>query len=416
VAPSDVALRDPRSSDFPTLLRWRADPENQRLLMWRSGAESTADVESWIARRTGDPEGRFSIVSIGERPAGFVQLTRIDKTDGHAYLGLLVDAAEQGQGVGHEALRLMEARAREMGLSKLLLEVLNDNPGALRFWMSTGFRVVGTLRRHHEHGGHRYDVAVLEKVFETGEASELAPKDLPAFPNETKLVREMAADPEVQDHRARLFSLMGKYKYAYNWTWYGRPIIQLPQDVMALQTIVLSEKPDLIIETGIAHGGSLILSASLLELLGEGSVLGVDIDIRSHNRAAIEAHPLAHRISMIQGSSIDEGIAEKIRTRAKSAKRVMVCLDSNHTADHVARELDLYAPLVTVGQHLIVFDTAIEDLPASDFSDRQWRPGNSPKTAVHTFLKANPGFVIDSELEQRLLFTVAPDGYLKRLR
>ena len=238
---------------------------------------------------------------------------------------------------------------------------------------------------------------------------------LPPVPNDPNLIQAMASDPEVRQLRERLFSLMGKYKYAYNWTWYGRPIIQLPQDVMAMQTLILEEKPDLIIETGVAHGGSLIMSASMLQILGEGEVLGIDVDIRAHNRQAIEAHPLAKRISMIQGSSIDTDVADQVRIRARSAKRVMVCLDSNHTADHVARELQLYASLVTPGQHLVVFDTAIENLPASDFPDRGWGPGNSPLTAVNAFLKNNPSFVIDRELEARLLFSVAPEGYLKRV-
>lgn len=238
---------------------------------------------------------------------------------------------------------------------------------------------------------------------------------LPPIPNDPSLIQAMATDPEVRELRSRFMSLMVKYKYSYNWTWHGRPIIQLPQDILAVQMLVLEEKPDLIIETGIAHGGSLILSASLLELLGEGEVLGVDIDIRAHNRQAIEAHPLARRISMIQGSSIAPATAEKVYERARGAKRVMVFLDSNHTADHVEKELALYSSLVTPGQHLIVFNTVVDDLPATDFPDRPWGPGNSPKTAVHRFLADNPAFQIDRELEARLLFTVAPDGYLKRV-
>jgi cephalosporin hydroxylase len=153
----------------------------------------------------------------------------------------------------------------------------------------------------------------------------------------------------------------------------------------------------------------------MLELLGRGRVLGIDIDIRSHNRAAIEAHPLAHRISMIEGSSIDPEVAQQVARFARSAQRVMVCLDSNHTADHVAKELELYAPLVTVGQHLVVFDTAVEDMPADAFPDRPWGPGNSPKTAVHQFLATHPSFAVDQDLERRLMFSVAPEGYLKRL-
>ena len=235
----------------------------------------------------------------------------------------------------------------------------------------------------------------------------------PDMANDPDLVATMAADPEVQELQRRLVLLMGKYRYAYNWSWYGRPIIQFPSDLMAMQMLILHERPDLIIETGIAHGGALIFYASMMELLGAGRVVGIDIDIREHNRRAIEAHPLAGRITMIEGSSVDPGVAAKTAELARDAKRVFVCLDSNHTADHVAQELELYAPLVTRGGYLVVFDTLIEDLPASEFPDRSWGPGNSPKTAVHEFLANNPRFVIDRDLEQRLLFTVAPDGYLK---
>jgi cephalosporin hydroxylase/RimJ/RimL family protein N-acetyltransferase len=385
--------------------------------MWRTGADSLQDIAAWVGRRSNDPDGRFLIVAREDDPVGFIQLTKIDRTDGHAYLGMLIDPAERRQGLASQALRAMERLGREeIGLHKIQLEVLVDNASALRFWTRAGYRAVGTLRGHHLHGGTRHDVALLEKIV-TDSASDQTKEShvLPAIPNDANLIEAMASDPEVQELRARLFSLMGKYKYAYNWTWYGRPVIQLPQDVMAMQTLILQNKPDLIIETGIAHGGSLILSASMLELLGEGQVLGVDIDIRPHNRQAIESHPLARRISMIQGSSIDPAVADEVRARAASARRVMVCLDSNHTADHVARELELYAPLVSVGQYLAVFDTAVELLSPEECADRPWGPGNSPMTAVRAFLAKNSSFVVDRELEARLLFTVAPEGYLKRL-
>jgi cephalosporin hydroxylase len=222
-----------------------------------------------------------------------------------------------------------------------------------------------------------------------------------------------------QDERLRSISnnfieLTGKYKYTYNFTWLGRPIIQLPQDIVAMQELIWQVKPDLIIETGIAHGGSLILSASILELIGgEGRVLGIDIDIREHNRVEIEKHPMYKRIDMIEGSSIDENIAEQVYDFAKGRKRVMVFLDSMHTQDHVLRELELYSPLVTKGSYLVVFDTAIEDMPENFFPDRPWGKGNNPKTAVREFLKTNDRFVIDKSIENKLLITVAPDGYLK---
>jgi len=205
-----------------------------------------------------------------------------------------------------------------------------------------------------------------------------------------------------------------RYKYVYNFSWLGRPIIQLPQDVMAMQEIIWQVKPQLIIEAGIAHGGSLILYASLLELIsGEGMVLGVDIEIRAHNRVAIENHPMSKRIRMIEGSSASEEVISQVRQIARGKAPVMVVLDSNHTHHHVLEELNLYAPLVTAGSYLVVFDTLIEDMPDDLFADRPWGKGNNPKTAVWEFLKTTDRFVIDKEIESKLLITAAPDGYLK---
>ena len=204
------------------------------------------------------------------------------------------------------------------------------------------------------------------------------------------------------------------YKYSHNFSWLGNPIIQVPQDIVAMQEIIWRVKPDLIIETGIAHGGSLIFYASMLELLGSnGVVIGIDVDIREHNRIEIEKHPMFKRITMIQGSSIDEGIVKQVHDLAKDKKQILVALDSNHTHSHVLRELQLYSPLVTKGSYLVVFDTAIEDMPDGFFSDRPWDKGNNPKTAVWEFLKTNKRFEIDRETENKLLITVAPDGYLK---
>jgi cephalosporin hydroxylase len=206
-------------------------------------------------------------------------------------------------------------------------------------------------------------------------------------------------------------------KYVYNFSWLGRPIIQAPQDVLAIQEIIWRTRPDLIIETGIAHGGSLILSASILELIGSasGHVVGVDIDIRRHNREAIEDHPLSRRITLIEGSSVDPDIIGQVAAIASGYDRVMVVLDSNHTHEHVLAELQGYAPLVSAGCYLVVFDTFVEDMPPGFFSDRPWDVGNNPKTAVHEFLKGNADFVIDNEAEDRLMITSAPNGFLRRL-
>lgn len=220
--------------------------------------------------------------------------------------------------------------------------------------------------------------------------------------------------------RAWLEESMRK-SYVYNFSWLGRPIIQNPIDIMAMQEIIWQVKPDLIIETGIAHGGSLIFSASMLELNAacggpqDAEVLGIDIDIRPHNREAIEVHPMSRRISMLQGSSIASEIIAQVQNKARDKKRVLVCLDSNHTHEHVLAELEAYAPLTSVDSYCVVFDSFVEDVPADVFSDRPWGPGNNPKTAVWQYLKTHSEFEIDKTIEHKLLITVAPDGYLKRV-
>ncbi|AXE16422.1 cephalosporin hydroxylase [Runella rosea] len=209
-----------------------------------------------------------------------------------------------------------------------------------------------------------------------------------------------------------------KAKYSYNFSWMGRPIIAYPQDMIAMQELIWEIKPDLIIEAGIAHGGSIIYYASLLELIGgDGLVLGIDIDIRQHNRDLIEAHPMIKRIQMIEGSSIEESTAEKVYEVAKTKKNIMVCLDSNHTHEHVLQELKLYAHLTSIGSYCVVFDTIVEDLP-SDYmpGGRPWNPGNNPKTAVFEFLETAEDFQIDKSIDNKLLISVAPDGFLKKIK
>lgn len=223
-----------------------------------------------------------------------------------------------------------------------------------------------------------------------------------------------------------------KHNYSHNFSWLGRPIIQFPQDMVAMQELIWQVKPDLIIETGIAHGGSLIMNASLLSLLDYSDaiekgevldplspkrrVLGIDIDIRTHNRVAIEAHPMSHRIDMIQGSSIAENVKDEVREYAKNYNNILVCLDSNHTHKHVIAELEAYAPLVSINSYCVVFDTGIEDAPDDMFPDRPWKKGDNPKTAVWEYLKLHPEFEIDKSVQNKLLITVASDGYLKRCR
>jgi cephalosporin hydroxylase len=207
-------------------------------------------------------------------------------------------------------------------------------------------------------------------------------------------------------------------KYSYNFTWMGRPIIAFPQDMIAMQEIIWDVKPDLIIETGIAHGGSIVFYASMLELIGKGGlVLGIDIDIRKHNRALIEEHPMFKRIQMIEGSSVEKETIEQVTNIASKKNKILVCLDSNHSHKHVLKELQLYAPFVTVGSYCVVFDTVVEDMPTDfNYGDRPWGPGNNPKTAVWEFLKSHTEFEIEKSIPNKLLITVAPDGYLKRVR
>jgi cephalosporin hydroxylase len=208
-----------------------------------------------------------------------------------------------------------------------------------------------------------------------------------------------------------------RYKYSYNFSWLGRPIIQIPQDIIAMQEIIWEVKPKLIIETGIAHGGSLIFYASMLELIGgKGQVLGIDIDIRKHNRVEIEKHPMFKRITMFEGSSTDKNIIKQVLNFARGKKPVLLSLDSNHAHNHVLKELKLYSPLVTRGSYIIVSDTLIEDMPDDFFPDRPWGKGNNPKTAIREFLKTNHRFEIDREINSQLLVTGNPDGYLKCIK
>lgn len=235
-------------------------------------------------------------------------------------------------------------------------------------------------------------------------------------------IAQMGNDGELAHATRAWMDRANRMKYSYHFEWMGRPVIQYPQDILAVQEIIWSVKPDLIIETGIAHGGSLIFSASMLELIAisggpqDAQVLGIDIDIRAHNRTAVELHPMARRIATIEGSSVAVETVSEVKARAAGKRSVLVMLDSNHTHDHVAAELEAYANLATIGSYCIVFDTVIEDMPDDAFDDRPWGRGNNAKTAVRDFLKCHPEFEIDESIQHKLLITVAPDGYLKRIR
>ena len=235
-------------------------------------------------------------------------------------------------------------------------------------------------------------------------------------------IEGLANDQDVQELSRTWSQETNRNGYTYNFEWLGRPIIQYPQDIMAMQELIWQVQPDLIIEMGIAHGGSLIFFASMLELNAacggpvDAGVLGVDIDIRQHNRKAIEEHPMARRISMIEGSSIDPNTIEQVKSGTEGKNKILVCLDSNHTHDHVLAELEAYAPLTSVDSYCVVFDTLIQDMPAELFENRPWGPGDNPKTAVWEYLKTHPEFEIDKSIDHKLLISVAPDGYLKRIR
>lgn len=240
-----------------------------------------------------------------------------------------------------------------------------------------------------------------------------------AFINEREQrIEGNGSNNAVQKAAANFNVESNKAQYSYNFSWMGRPIIQYPQDMIAMQELIWEIKPDLIIETGIAHGGSLIYYASILELIGKGEIVGIDIDIREHNKIEIEKHPMYKRIKMIQGSSIAPEIVEQVRKCTEGKQSILVVLDSNHTHEHVLEELKAYAPFVTKNSYAVVFDTIVEYLP-DDYMPghkRPWGVGDNPLTAVVEYLKSNDNFVIDKSINNKLLISVAPNGYLKRIK
>jgi cephalosporin hydroxylase len=229
---------------------------------------------------------------------------------------------------------------------------------------------------------------------------------------------EMRADAAAAGAARELYRVADAHNWPYQWDWLGLPVIQMPADIVAVQEIVWSTRPQLVIETGVARGGSLALYASILELIGEGEVLGIDIDIRAHNRAAIEQHPLSRRITLLEGSSIAPDVVDAVRTRAASVERVMVVLDSDHSHDHVLAELHAYAPMVTVGQFLVVADTMVEEMPTPEHRSRPWGAGNSPASALRAWQVETTGgvaFEPDPFVDAKLLVSASTGGYLRRI-
>jgi len=229
-------------------------------------------------------------------------------------------------------------------------------------------------------------------------------------------IEQLGQSQEMQDLGVEFVRRTAKHNYSYNFSWMGVPVIQFPQDLLAMQELIWRIKPDVIIETGVARGGSIVFYASMMEMMGiqDGQVIGIDIDIRAHNREAIESHPMSTRIKLIQGSSVDPSVVEQVKKLTLNKKNIMVCLDSMHTEEHVFKELKFYSEFVSKGSYLVVFDTSIDDMPSDFFNDRPWGPDNNPKTAIDKFLLSSDDFEIDKTVCNKLLVTVARSGYLKR--
>ena len=244
--------------------------------------------------------------------------------------------------------------------------------------------------------------------------------NLPADPNDPRdaaRAAKMAHDPEVIAAAKVLLAKTFQYRYYLNFQWLGRPIVQYPQDIIALQEIVWDTKPTLIIETGVAHGGSLILYSSLFDLMKipNGEVVGVEIELRKHNEDAIFSHPMHERIRVLKGSSTDPAILAELATIVAKHERVMVVLDSLHTHEHVFAELEAYSTFVTPGNYLVCMGTSVADVTESLDLKRAWDQERNPKSALDAFLASKPPFVVDQELSDRLIISDGPGGYLKRV-
>ncbi|RBO51462.1 cephalosporin hydroxylase [Rhodovulum sp. BSW8] len=227
----------------------------------------------------------------------------------------------------------------------------------------------------------------------------------------------LGRDEALHDRSSAMFEALNEYDFSYLWSWMGAPIIQTPTDIMATQEVIWSSKPDVIIETGVARGGSVLFMASLLDLMGAGKVIGVDIDIRAHNRDTIETHPMSKRVTLIEGGSVDAETVARVRAEIPDGARVMVVLDSDHSRDHVLAECRAYGPLVTEGCYLVVADTIVAHLPEASKArnrSRRLEPGNDPAAAALAYMAENPDFEVDPVLNGKLILSSSPRGYLRR--
>lgn len=229
----------------------------------------------------------------------------------------------------------------------------------------------------------------------------------------------LGKDSGVFDQSLDMIMELDRYDYSYLWSWLGVPIIQFPADIMATQEVIWKTQPDVIIETGVARGGSVLFMASLLEMIGKGKVIGVDIDIRVHNRESIESHPMARRVELVDGSSIAEDTLAAIRARIPDGASVMVVLDSDHSRDHVLAELRAYGPLVTKGCYMVVADTVVGHLDADKAPKKRskiWYKGDEPLAALNAYLAETTTFEVDAEINGKLVLSSSPGGYLQRIQ
>ena len=210
-------------------------------------------------------------------------------------------------------------------------------------------------------------------------------------------------------------------KYVYSFAWMGRPIIQLPEDMIRIQEVIYRIKPDVIIETGVAHGGSLVFYATLCKAMDRGRVIGIDIEIRPHNRKAIEAHEFFEYVTLVEGDSVDEHVVDTVKSLVDSGEKVIVILDSNHTKQHVLSELRAYSELVSVGSYIVACDGIMENLVGAPRSSEDWS-WNNPKAAAEEFVKENDSFVIEEPsfpfnegiITERV--TYWPSAFLRRIK
>jgi cephalosporin hydroxylase len=243
------------------------------------------------------------------------------------------------------------------------------------------------------------------------------PDDRKEFEDEkSRQSRAMGRDVDVFQQSLKLITALDAYGYSYLWSWMGVPIIQMPADVMATQEVIWATKPDIIIETGVARGGSVLFMASLLEIIGKGKVIGVDIDIRAHNREAIETHPMSKRVVLLEGGSVDEVTLARVRAEIPDGASVMVVLDSDHSRQHVLAECRAYGPMVTPGCYMVVADTVVGHVTEENAPRKRskvWFKGDEPLSALQDYMSETNRFEVDEALNGKLVMSSSPGGYVR---